>query len=109
MGSQPDDFSIDTHRSDGVVRVVVRGELDLSTAPELDAALVAPEIAGTPVRLDLSEMGFMDSSGLAVLIGARRRAQEEGLDLTVSGPNEHVRRLLDLTGTASYILGPDGS
>ena len=109
MGPQQDDFSIDTVRDDGVVRVVVHGELDLSTAPVLDAALVAPEAAGARVTLDLSDMGFMDSSGLAVLIGARRRADDEGLDLTVSGPNDHVRKLLDLTGTARFILGPEAA
>ena len=99
-----DDFSIETHRDDGVVRLTVHGELDLSTSPELEEAL-AHASSAPRVDLDLSEMSFMDSSGLAVLIGARKRAESDGLQLAVVGANEHVRRLMDLTGTAQFILG----
>ena len=47
----------------------------------------------------------MDSSGLAVLLSARKHADADGRELHIAGVNEHVRRLLDLTGTASFILG----
>jgi anti-sigma B factor antagonist len=99
-----DDFRIDTHRDDGVVRLAVHGELDLGTSPALEEAIAR---AGSAARvdLDLSELSFMDSSGLAVLIGARKRAESGELELTVGGANEHVRRLMELTGTARFILG----
>jgi anti-anti-sigma factor len=99
-----DDFRIETHRDDGVVRLAVHGELDLGTSPVLEEA-VAKATGAARVELDLSAMSFMDSSGLAVLIGARRRAEDAGHQLAIAGVNDHVRRLLDLTGTTEFILG----
>ena len=100
-----DDFHIETLRDDGVARLVVHGELDLGTSPQLEEA-IARAASAKRIDVDLSNMGFMDSSGLAVLLSARKNAETEGRELHVGGVNEHVRRLLDLTGTTSFILGP---
>jgi anti-sigma B factor antagonist len=79
--------------------LTVRGEIDLSTSPELRDALTKLIDAGSPhVAVDLSDVRFMDSMGLGVLIGARRRVvEQEGTFALVSveGP---VRRVLDVSG-----------
>ena len=82
---------------DGVV-LHVSGELDLVTEPELEAAL--SEAGGRPARIDLSELAFMDSTGLRALLSAAR----EYPGLQISGPLQPpVQRLLELTQTLAIL------
>jgi anti-sigma B factor antagonist len=89
---------------DGVRVVSVRGELDLSTAPELEPALeeaIAPGDAS--VLIDLSECEFIDSTGIAMIVRAWQRlddaANGEGVGrVVICGGNDQVRRVLDITG-----------
>jgi anti-anti-sigma factor len=75
-------------------RVVVRGDVDLTSAPGvLDALLHAD--AGGPVALRLSEVTFMDSSGLRALLQARASM---GWRLWLVAPSPPVRRLLAVSG-----------
>jgi anti-sigma B factor antagonist len=85
--------------------VVVHGEVDLATAPQLrDAALRALAVGAGNLHLDLTGVTFMDSAGLHVLLATRRRARLTGGHLALCGTSRCVDRLLELTGTAS-ILG----
>jgi anti-anti-sigma factor len=59
-------------------RVAVRGELDLSTADELRDALSAQMSSRRSVILDLSEVAFLDSTGLMVVLRAMKDAQANG-------------------------------
>jgi anti-sigma B factor antagonist len=77
--------------------VAVRGELDLSSAPDLCARLEAHR--GERVLLDLSQLGFCDSCGLRALICEAREAQIAGGGLAVVAPaSGPIRRLLQMTG-----------
>jgi anti-anti-sigma factor len=83
--------------SDGVV-LRVSGELDLVSEPQLTAAL--EQTAGQSTRIDLTELAFMDSTGLRTLLGAARTYP----GLTLNGPLEPpVRRLLELTQTLAIL------
>jgi anti-anti-sigma factor len=73
------------------------GELDLTTAPILAEALSAlSEEAGTPPSLDVSELTFLDSTGLNLLIRTAQSYPDRRLQLRSPTPN--VRRVLDLAG-----------
>lgn len=80
-----------------VARVTVRGELDVMTAAPLDAALTGAERRAATVMLDLTEVGFIDCSGVRPLITAERRirARDGHFILDVS---EVISRLLVLIG-----------
>ena len=96
---RPPRFDVTTAEEPGG-RVVlhISGELDLVSEPLLAAALA--EAQGRPVRIDLSELAFMDSTGLRALLSA---ARESG-DLQLSGPLQApVRRLLELTQTLEIL------
>jgi anti-sigma B factor antagonist len=85
--------------TDGPAEVVaVRGDVDLATADALRAEVRgASERAGTVV-LDLREVSFMDTQGLAVVIEAQQAAVEgDGRFVVVRGP-ERVHRLFDMIG-----------
>ena len=84
-------------RPDGRETIVtVSGDVDLTTAGEL-ARVVGHELLHAPVRLDLSEVSFIDSSGLRALDGLARHSGGGGLRLD---PNLSlsVAQLLKLTG-----------
>ena len=83
---------------DGPV-VTVKGDVDLATAPALREHLVEILHRGAPAHLivDLSQVTFMDSTGLGVLVGANRRVQDAGGHMTVVA-TEAVQRIMRLAG-----------
>jgi len=85
----------------GRARLVVRGELDAFTAPDLLAGL--DQASGHEVELDLAGVSFIDSSGLASVIAAHQRLDREERQLVIVERSEIVQRLLDLSGVASRL------
>ena len=82
----------------GPSRIRVRGELDLSDAPELGRLLDAERAAGHDLVVDLREMTFIDSSGLAVLVWAAQSAAASGRGLRLVAPPPPVMRTFYVTG-----------
>jgi anti-sigma B factor antagonist len=77
----------------------VGGEVDLATAPQLQAKLVDLVNDGTgSVVVDLTPVAFMDSTGLSVLLAAHKRAQAGGPSIRLACPEGPVLRVLRLTG-----------
>jgi anti-sigma B factor antagonist len=94
----------------GGVRLMLVGELDLSTAPTLEQRLDQLRVEHTPVRLDLSRLEFVDSSGLRVLIAAWNHAQRNawrfGIDPDLSS---QVRQLFELVDAKHLLVGEQGT
>jgi anti-sigma B factor antagonist len=81
------------------VGVAVRGEAELATAPELTAALDdAIRRTSGPFVIDLSMVGFLDSSGIACLMRARALLGRDDRELGLICPPGSARRALELTG-----------
>jgi anti-anti-sigma factor len=97
-------FEVHRARRDGAVVLIASGEIDLSSSPELRAALYDPETKAETVMLDLREVTFMDSSGLGVIVGQHKRAREEGFRfcVAVDGASE-VERILELSGLVAVL------
>jgi anti-anti-sigma factor len=100
MAMDPGGFSISTSDRDGRAIVLVRGELDLATAPDLEEVVSERMDAGQEVVLDLRELEFMDSSGLRVLVVAHARAADGGPRFAVVRPPEGsaVAKILSIAG-----------
>ncbi len=80
------------------VVVDLHGELDAFTATRARETLLALIQAGCQhLVLNLQGMEFIDSTGLSVLIGAQRRAREQGGVIRLVSPVRHVRRLFEIT------------
>jgi anti-sigma B factor antagonist len=89
---------------EGGERVVrLRGELDVATAPEFERVLLRLRPPHQRVVLDLSELRFMDSTGLRILLQARRTASEGGWQLTLRSVPPNIQRLLKLSGVGESI------
>ena len=86
-----------TDVGDSVVRVVVLGEADIYTAPELKEALnAAIEGGATSVLVDLSGATFIDSTTLGVLMGAVRRLRPGG-EVAIACADPNIRRIFEIT------------
>jgi anti-sigma B factor antagonist len=83
--------------------ILVRGEIDMATAPQLRGLLDELADAGvTSIVLDCRALDFLDSSGIGVLVAARKRLGDEG-ELVVDSPPAHVRKVLEITGVAGHL------
>ena len=91
------DVALET-RENGVAVAHFRGRLDFGTAADARACF-AQAIAGGHAKIivDLSDVDFVDSSGLGALISGMRTTRQAGGDLHIARPNEQVTMLLSLT------------
>lgn len=88
-----------SRRTPGHTILAVCGELDMMTTAALRNQIVAVlKDATAPVIIDLSGVSFCDASGLALLVGAQRRAKLHGLTVTLAGPRRNASKLLRITG-----------
>jgi anti-anti-sigma factor len=94
---QVDGLGVEVSNVAGAVVVFVSGEIDLATAPVLIAALDQLD-ANMPTVVECSEVQFMDSTGLNVLIEQMMRFDAGGGSLAVRNPSASVRHLLDVSG-----------
>jgi anti-sigma B factor antagonist len=76
-------------------RITLRGDLDFGSAPELATSSAREE--GRRVELDLSEVTFIDSSGLAALVRLRQRVLAAGGELRVVAVTPYLRGLMRMT------------
>ena len=92
---------------DGIHSLSVTGELDLNTAPELEAPLEAVLDDDARLLIDLSSCEFIDSTGIALLVRAWQRVDRNGGNgagrMVICCSNEQVERLLKITGVESSI------
>ncbi len=93
----PHSLGVTTDRRGCQYVLRVAGEMDLDSCPRLDAALEVPP-GCTSVLLDVSEVSFMDSSGLNLLLRLRLRLQRTGMALALVGLAGQPRGLFDLVG-----------
>ncbi|MHB1533783.1 MAG: STAS domain-containing protein [Acidimicrobiales bacterium] len=90
---------------DGRAQVSLDGELDSLSVAVLRQAL--DKLYGTgcyDVDLEVTDLEFVDSSGLAALVSAWRRCEAQGGLLVVHHPSTTVRRLMVMTGISRLLL-----
>lgn len=96
------DLQVETRTEGDVAVVTASGEVDVFTAPGLDAAIDA-ELADGRTRLviDLTGVTFLDSTGLGVLVKGLKGAREAGGSLQLVVTTERIRKIFDITGLDS--------
>ncbi|MFD1737684.1 STAS domain-containing protein [Bacillus salitolerans] len=92
-------LQIDIKKSESINTVVVKGEIDAYTAPQLkgqlDDILLEEEIQ---LIIDLHGVSYIDSTGLGVLVSALKITRQTGGSLKLTGVNDRINRLLKITG-----------
>lgn len=102
-------ISIEPHTvNDGVLRLAVAGEVDLSTCDVLGDTIRDAVTGGHLAELvvDLNEVTFLDSAGLAALVDGHNLAAELGVAYVVTPASSLVHDVLDMTGVRS-VLGEE--
>jgi anti-anti-sigma factor len=92
-------FEVADESSVASILLVLRGDLDITTVAVLDDHVQAIRPFRSPLSLDVSELSFVDSSGLRSLTAVRHAAVEDvGGPVRLVGCREPLRRLLEITG-----------
>lgn len=84
--------------------ITVSGEVDLASSPQLDDAIISALDSGAKaVAIDLTDVSFMDSSGLGVIVRGLKRCREAEIDLDLVITNERVLKVFGITGLDQVI------
>ena len=81
----------------GFTRVALAGEIDLNRVPKVRREILRQVDAGHSVLVDLSEVSYLDSSGVATLVEGFQAARTQGLEFAVTGVSEAAMRVLNLS------------
>ncbi len=97
--------SVSTRRRGGILTVLVSGDLDLLTGPGVEEAIndALATDGVSLVQVDLSNVDFLDSYAIALLLKGCRRADERGLGYLVTGARGMAREVLELTGVWAHL------
>jgi anti-anti-sigma factor len=91
-------LEIETEVADGLARVALKGELDLSTVNKVEEELESLEAGGAKlIVLDMSSLTFLDSTGLRCLVTADQRARDAGRRLVLVRGPDAVQRVFTIT------------
>jgi len=103
------EFAVEQRTEKDVTVVTIRGEIDVFTSPKLREKLL-DIIDGDGARhlvVDLSEVTFLDSTGLGVLVGIYHRLRARDGTMSFVGANDRVRRVFHVTQlTKIFVLHP---
>jgi anti-sigma B factor antagonist len=90
-------LAVERSRVDGYELLTVEGELDIATAPRMISAVneAIADMTG-PLVVDLSDVVFMDSTGLALLMNARARVVRRGHGFAIICPNGPIARVFEI-------------
>ena len=93
------DFSIGETARDDAVELDLAGDLDMSATFALEPVLDRV-LADGPRRLvlDLEDVGFVDSSGLGLLIATHERASRAEVDMAITGAGPEIQRVFTIAG-----------
>jgi anti-sigma B factor antagonist len=105
------ELNVSSRSQGGHVVVTAAGEIDLYTAPKLQADLAGIVDAAAPaarVVIDMSGVEFCDSTGMNVLLSALRQVRERGGELELAAPRPATMKILQVTGLdAVFTISPE--
>jgi len=96
-------LTIRVRREPGYAIVAVAGEVDIATVTQLRERLFELAASGRPLVVDIDQVRFIDSAGLAALLGASRRAAAHGASLQVVCARPRIRQLFRMVGLDSQV------
>jgi anti-anti-sigma factor len=93
---------IDTETKGDTLEVALSGEFDMGAVPAFREAVEDDAKPWKRVVIDMSDLAFMDSSGLQELVRLDNRARERGHEVVIARPSMPVMRLLEMTGLEQH-------
>jgi anti-sigma B factor antagonist len=102
------DLSVHIVRAGNVCTVTLGGELDLASSTRLNREfeqLLSGETRPATVHVDLRDVTFMDTMGIATLLTAHQRAATAGCRMSVVSMSPVIARLLEISGLTAHLTG----
>ena len=90
-------MKITTNKDGGALNVKVSGRLDTTTAPDLDECLKGALDGVSELTLDFTDLEYISSAGLRVLLAAQKTMNEQG-SMKVTGVNDIIMEIFEITG-----------
>lgn len=87
--------------------VMLTGRLDTTTAPQLEEELKGPVTEAAELTLDFSELEYISSAGLRVLLWANKSMAKRDGTMVIKGANDEVREVFTITGFAGILTVED--
>ena len=96
-------MQIFTRTSNDIHIVAIAGSLDSTTSPEAQKSLTAVLAGAKKVALDFSELDYISSAGLRVLLGAAKQLRASRGTLGMFGLNQSVREVFEISGFSTIL------
>ena len=96
-------MQINTRTSNDIHIVAIAGSLDSTTSPEAQKSLDAVVAGAKKVILDFSQLDYISSAGLRVLLGAAKQLRASGGKLGMFGLNQSVKEVFEISGFATIL------
>lgn len=97
-------LQVDLVEENSIQRFKIVGEIDAFTAPKLKESLAsAGNMKNIQAELDLSGVGYMDSTGLGIFVGFYKAVKANEGHVKIVGVNARLKRLFEITGLAEVM------
>lgn len=94
-------FEVDVEQAEDRAVLHLRGDIDRTAHDALDAAYSAAD--GEPVVLDFSDVDYINSTGIAVIVGILARARAADREVRAFGLTDHYRQIFQITRIADFM------
>jgi anti-sigma B factor antagonist len=99
------ELDVDVFKSEDAAIVRLKGELDIATASRLrHIAAELPAAKFSEITIDLTDVTFIDSVGLSVVIALHKRISSVGGSLILQNPSARTRSLIEISGLSDYLV-----
>jgi anti-anti-sigma factor len=95
------DFDVQVEESDGVATLRMSGDVNRSSQDALDRSWAGT--TGSSVVLDFTDVDFINSTGIAVIVGLLARARAAGRSVRAFGLTDHYREIFQITRIADFM------
>lgn len=102
------ELEVAVRRQDGVAVIDLGGDLDASAEQALEAAYAdASRDAAHPVALNFTRAGYINSTGIALIVGLLAQARARGIEMRAYGLSDHYREIFEITRLADFMTISD--
>ena len=96
-------MNIDKTQTEEKTTLVLSGRLDTTTAPKLQESLIPEFDTANHVELDFSELIYVSSAGLRVLLMGEKAAKAKGSSMTLKNVSDEIMEVFEMTGFADML------
>jgi len=96
-------MNINKTLENGKLTIAIDGRLDSNTSPQLQEVLIPAFDEVKEVELDLTQLDYMSSAGLRVLLMGQKKAKAKGVSMTVFGISQKIMEILEMTGLSDLL------